>query len=57
MGLAARMAEDISFVDGYEFCGFVGWVYGVFPLSWDFALGDIRTCFEGVLGLRIRDRV
>jgi hypothetical protein len=31
--------------------GFVGWVWGSFPLCLDFTLGGIRTCFEGLLRL------
>jgi len=51
IGLAVRMAEDMSFAEGFRLFGFVGWVWGAFPLSLDFALGGIRTCFEGIHGL------
>jgi len=49
--LAAKMAEDMSFAEGLRLSSFVGWVWGAFPLSLDFALGGIRTCFEGILEL------
>jgi hypothetical protein len=45
------MAQDMSFAKGLGLSGFVSWVWGAFPLSLDFALGGIRTCFEGILGL------
>jgi hypothetical protein len=45
------MAEDMSFAEGLGLSGFVGWVWGAFSLSLDFALGGIKTCFEGILGL------
>jgi hypothetical protein len=45
------MTEDMSFTEGFRLSGFVGWVWGAFPLSLDFALGGIRTCFEGSHGL------
>jgi hypothetical protein len=42
------MADDMSFVEGFGLFGFVSWVWGAFPLSLDFALGGIRTCFKGI---------
>ena len=51
IGLVARMVEDLSFVEGCGLSSFVGWVWGAFPLSLDFALKGIRTCFEGIHGL------
>jgi hypothetical protein len=51
IGLAAKMAEDMSFAEGLGLSGFVGWVWGAFPLSLALALGGIMTCFGGILGL------
>jgi len=50
-GLAAWMAEDMSFEEGLGLFGFVGWVWGAFPLSLVLTLGGIKTCFGGILGL------
>ena len=50
-GLVAWMAEDMSFAEGLGLSGFVDWVWGAFPLSLVLALGGIRTCFGGILGL------
>jgi len=46
------MAEDMSFAKDFGLPGFVGWVWGAFPLSLNFALGGIRTCFERIRRLR-----
>jgi hypothetical protein len=51
IGLAAKMAEDMSFAEGLGLSSFVGWVWVAFPLSLAFALGGIRTCFGGILEL------
>ena len=50
-GLATWMVEDMSFAEGLGLSGFVGWVWGAFPLSLVLALGGIMTCFGGILGL------
>jgi len=51
IGLTVKMAEDMSFAEGLGLSSFVGWVWGAFPLSLAFALGGIKICFEGILGL------
>jgi hypothetical protein len=51
IGLAERMAEDMSFAEGLGLSGFIGCVWGAFPLSLALALGGIKTCFGGILGL------
>ena len=50
-GLAERMAEDMSFAEGLELSGFVGCVWGAFPLSLALPLYGNRTCFGGIRGL------
>jgi len=50
-GLATRMAEGMSFAEVLGLSGFVGWVWGAFPLSLAFAFGGIMTCFGGILRL------
>jgi len=41
----------MSFAEGLGLFGFIGCVWGAFPLSLALALGGIKTCFGGILGL------
>jgi hypothetical protein len=51
IGFADKMAKAMNFKEGFGLSGFVGWIYGAFPLSFFRVFGGIRTCFKGILRL------
>ena len=50
IGFADKMAKAMNFKEGFGLSGFVGWIYGAFPLSFSEsleALGPVLKEFSG----------